>query len=148
MIISSSILHIHTTLNILHCTPQQFSKLSLHYSVIPQYTFHTPFSNPLSILHASLSNPLRILSILSMHPSVIYSIILWYPEEGSHGVLSEQWWGAVRYLNSSNSQRPDICPGIIVVIQLLLTRYHLQITPQRKFIDQLHENCIVLVIKI
>ena len=46
-------------------------------------------------------------------------------EEGSHGVLSEMRRGAVGHLDGCDPQRPHVCPGIVVILQLLLTGYHL-----------------------
>ena len=54
-------------------------------------------------------------------------------EEGSHGVFSKERRSAVGYLDGGYPERPDVCPQVIVVLWLLLTRYHLLVCGIRQW---------------
>ena len=71
-------------------------------------------------------------------------ISLWYLEECSHGIFSKKRRCAVSHFNGGDTQRPHICSGIIVIVKLSLTCYHLHNSESWNFLclaKLLHLRC-------
>lgn len=108
--------------------PLSFTVLLFLFSTFPQSLLSISISIYSSHYVLTFPSPLWVLCEYSSP----WCLLPWYFEERFDGVHLRQWWVSVCQLYGSDAQRPHITAGIIRVVILLFTCYHLHTEASHK----------------